>query len=137
MALTKKAITLLRKVKKHILAEPRRIYMDGFAIKADADVVWEKNIKLPACGTVGCIGGWTVMLSDKRMMRSKKQREVDTFIKGGFHEAASKLLGLTANDTWNLFYRYGEWWPENGTPMQKAKATAARIDRFIVSGGKE
>src|SRR5216684_5835607 len=45
-------VKLLRKVAKHILAEPRRIYMEQYCVRSsDAP-----------CGTAGCIAAWGAIL---------------------------------------------------------------------------
>src|ERR1700739_464311 len=71
--LNKEAVKLLRQVKDHILEEPKRlsmgswmvIYPTGFPTSAS----W-----LPACGTVGCIAGWTVLLHDRKSWQARLRR---------------------------------------------------------------
>lgn len=54
-------VKLLREVAEHILEEPKRFQMETF-ISRDMDFFRRRHIA-PACGTVGCIAGWTCILS--------------------------------------------------------------------------
>jgi hypothetical protein len=51
-------VELLKKIKEHILEEPRRLHMDNFVCRVPVD-----SPKNPPCGTVACIAGWAVILS--------------------------------------------------------------------------
>lgn len=65
-------VKLLRKVKRHILRKPTRLRMSllqekgtpGTSIRGLMSRWGEPEfMKIPTCGTVGCIAGWTCMLS--------------------------------------------------------------------------
>lgn len=58
----KNSYTLLDDVKKVVLEEPRRVWMDNW--KANIDYVCKMTgaKKGPACGTIGCISGWVTFL---------------------------------------------------------------------------
>jgi len=61
---TKLNVTLLRKVMKHILEEPRRLRQsEWLAKKGDAYYKHVPRKERPPCGTVACIAGWAVELS--------------------------------------------------------------------------
>lgn len=129
-------VKLLRKVQKHILAEPRRLNMNVVVGKVDTSE--------SPCGTVGCIAGWTCILSGVP--------EADTDLR-----KAQSLLGLTREQRDRLFAepRYGledydgtsyeAVWPksfarryENArTQKTMAKIAAGRIDHFIATKGAE
>lgn len=84
--LSKKTINLLRKIERHILAEPRRLNMKRWGTVYDLSKfaklkkliqgnatyipgVQEDVAKnMPPCGTVGCIAGWTVFLSKPKIV---------------------------------------------------------------------
>jgi hypothetical protein len=125
-------VKLLRKVKEHILAEPNRLQMGewiersepgGFVYDYDAEVT------VPACGTTACIAGWTCLLG--------KGMEFDA--RGPFRISAeaNKLLGVTEEDTSDLFYvdqwprEIGERFEESRDVHERASLAARRIDQFI------
>lgn len=127
-------ITLLRKVKKHILEEPRRLDMN---VVLNGD---QSGPDAPPCGTIGCIGGWTNFLSGKP--------------EDSLSDAAIRL-GLDSDEQGRLFeepaYTVSQpteeraGWPEKfmrrylkaKTPQTRAKVTAERIDHFIKTKGAE
>lgn len=136
-------VKLLRKVKKHILEEPKRLNMDfyGSAYCNDA----------PACGTVGCIAGWSALLSLAKIPEDRYERPA--LMKP---EKAEAALEITHNQAERLFNEpwivYGPrkqeghlGWPVNfakqyleaETPEYRAKITAARIEHFIKTKGRE
>jgi hypothetical protein len=140
-------VRLLRKVAKHIAEEPRRLDMDVLTDIRDP----KEDDRNPPCGTVGCIAGWSCLLTG--MPRKKSWSPTR------YWEHGQKLLGLTKEEGKRLFNtpsdavfeheRYGEditmYWPlrfakryENAkTPRGRASATVARIEHFIKTKGKE
>src|ERR1700674_4379197 len=94
--LSKKAIALLRKVQKTITEEPNRFNMSTWTrqleLEDGAEVLFQDEIrpneaeevlcKMPACGTVGCIGGWvaihglpnlpTIVINGREMVEVEK-----------------------------------------------------------------
>lgn len=132
-------VKLLRKIQKHILAEPRRldmqyIYTPRQARKAE-----------PPCGTVCCIAGWAIYLKHKGkvvpydgiFLKSIK----DETVMGA--PAAEKILSINKTQKDNLFFMWG--WPEKfrklydkaKTAKTRAKIASERIDLFIATKGAE
>jgi hypothetical protein len=122
---------LLLKVKEHILEEPTRLAMGRFVVRDFPGVVIIPNTcdiarKVPKCGTVGCIAGWTCLLSGSTSSE--------------YRETASDLLGIKESQAMKLFY-IGNWSPHfkklwRGTRSLKKRAqiTARVIDNFIKKG---
>jgi hypothetical protein len=54
-------VKLLRRIQKHILAEPKRLDMGNFIVRKSDGL--GSLVRFPKCGTVGCIAGWAVTLS--------------------------------------------------------------------------
>jgi hypothetical protein len=116
-------VRLLRKIQKHILAEPKRVRMEVIATEDD-------------CGTVGCIGGWAAILSNKKP---------DKF---GDFKTACRLLGVPLPTTLcgiyqhQLFFTHN--WPEKfrnayqtaKTKRGEARVVARRIEHFIKTKGR-
>lgn len=82
------AYDLLSEVAALALAEPKRINMNTWRLRAGVDGC-EPVRGYPECGTVGCIGGW-----------------VDTLRNAPSH-AAQNILGLTDEQADELFYDDG------------------------------
>ena len=85
--LPKLNVPMLRKVQKHILSEPRRLDMETWT-----ELLTDEEKKLPSsppCGTVGCIGGWTNILS-------KTLGDIQ----------AAEVLGITQDEKECLFYTW-------------------------------
>lgn len=133
---------LLRKVQKHILAEPRRLDMNVLGYTLD---VIEKTD--PPCGTVGCIAGWAALLQNEKWF------ELSNAEKEGLMDwtEGETALKLTTEEAHRLFIepKYAETeihaWPlkfatrylKAKTPRQRAKVTSDRIDHFIKTKGRE
>jgi hypothetical protein len=131
-------VRLLRKVKAHILEEPRRFamgtwlkkYIPGTLIDEPDSETLEMR-RVPACGTVGCIAGWTVDLTGGKSSRAS------------FDGAARRRLGISPTKSTRLFYTYS--WPlkfseryQNAkTKLARAKIAAERIEHFISTKGAE
>lgn len=151
---------LLKRIKAHILKEPKRLDMNLLVdIKHNETIGYElpntKDRQWPACGTVGCIAGWAVLLSGGKPITCGSEE--------GWWEKGAKLLGLNtamanrlfstplnALDEWDALYPLHEderpdTWPKKfanryvdaKTPRGRALATAARIDHFIKTKGAE
>jgi hypothetical protein len=138
---------LLLRVKAHILEEPKRLTMLDWATKnlvpgagVHADYFGQTA---PTCGTMGCIAGWTVMLSPP----INKGYDPPYYAK-----EAADLLGIQYNacvantdPASSLFYLQN--WPSDlrdqyrkasreRNQTQLAQVTAERIDRFITEHTK-
>lgn len=122
-------IELLRKVQEQIMAEPKRLNMQFFIMKRENSKNYLRQ--WPACGTVGCIAGWTVQMSGFAY-------EHDSSV--GVKAAA--LLDITFSQADRLFHVH--FWPERFRnsirifPPQSpeyALVTKERIDYFIDTKG--
>lgn len=135
-------VRLLRRVAKHIAAEPNRLVMaDWIVLKADSgmDKVkdWgEFSHRFPPCNTTGCIAGWTVLLREKVAKSSFAVSDSQNI-----SCRAQALLGLNGDQSMRLF---GAWPYKFQGPYEKAKSAAkrariavARIEHFIKTKGKE
>lgn len=134
-------VELLRKIQKHILAEPERFAMSWWCGTGDPgkplldDSFGESNIDAliaPECGTVACIAGWAVLLSDgKDGIYSSRY----------IQERAWELLGEKAER--RLFHtckwpgKFANRYEKAKTRKGKAQAAASRIDHFIKTKGAE
>lgn len=143
-AKTKLNVELLRKIKKHILAVPRRFAMNHFIIRGEPGRLLQNPHqgsggetypasldgafrKAPACGTVGCIAGWAAFFTAKNPARINNDNA---------QKRAAKALGISAEQGKTLFFT--ENWPDGGegyhfvkTAREKAKLAAERIEEFI------
>lgn len=122
-------VKLLRRVRRHILAEPARLRMGIWKIRGTPGEVsgnptylkvrdgWGEPLafKFPKCGTVGCIKGWAEMLAE-----------------GG--------EGLDiSGDTERMSLFYVSSWPSDlrdaylnaKSQRERARLVGKRIDRFI------
>lgn len=135
-------VELLNKVRKHILARPARLRMEQWIRKGQPGEVFEthtpgwnepKIYKLPDCGTVGCIAGWTVQLA-----KPEEARE------GNIPGKACELLGINHwQEPFELFHVSN--WPKEledaflkaDTQRKRANVVAKVIDRYIKEYGKK
>ena len=126
-----KGARLLRKVKRHILEEPKRFFMDGVVMYGPEG----RDVNLdgipstfPQCGTAACIAGWACVLSGNIDPEDIQMAN------------AERLLGITSNQGNYLFLV--DFWPEQfSQPYQestdlavRAKIAAERIDHFVKTG---
>jgi hypothetical protein len=126
---------LLTKVKKLILEEPKRLDM--------LTLLEPSYSGEPACGTVGCIAGWTLVAANLKGKTPIKEVIAPLLSKGNRLTATAKLLGLSMDEQNRLFFLHK--WPADletaydnaRTPLQRARVTARRIDLFLKSGGKK
>lgn len=129
-------VKLLRKVKRHILEEPKRFVM-SVVVMSVVDTYKENSLSgkvfgmrpFPKCGTAACVAGWACILSGKDRL------DVGMI-------TAQRLLDLTPEQAMRLFEP--SKWPEQyeaGTTddgkNKTAKIAAARIDHFIKTKGAE
>lgn len=132
-------VKLLRKVKKHILAEPKRFHMGDWA------TFWAKSERkpkyVPPCRTVACIAGWTVLLAKpllwKRFMADNVKDICQTSINP--ETEAATLLGMSRHEASSMFYTSN--WPDQFADQydmanreEKAVIAANRIEHFIKTG---
>jgi hypothetical protein len=99
-------VKLLRKVRRHILAEPKRVNMGRFIYRKED------------CGTVACIAGWAVTLSGEELPYHISAR-------------AEELLGLNWRQASYLFYDAPNFVKAPAQTAEHARQTAKLIDHFI------
>jgi len=129
-------VKLLRRIKKHILAEPKRFAM-GFWVrrKEDSDDGkvhdYSYTGSYARCGTAACIGGWAMILSGENP-------QGNTLIQ----ERAAELIGIQYFRSDRLFD--ASRWPEEFQRFasakkapERAQIAAARIEHFIKTNGRE
>jgi hypothetical protein len=140
-------VELLLQVKRHILEEPNRLRMSNWVIsKRDtprfgqiingkfhprSDNSWGESApqEFPACGTIACIAGWTVLLSKS----TAGMAFMDT------DRRASELLGIDFMVSDKLFSVEG--WPEPyriryvsaRKQEERAQIVAEVIDNYIAT----
>lgn len=129
-------VKLLRKVKKHILEEPKRLYMRSYVRKRGEGIGLitsdtHRRRAFPRCGTAACIAGWSLILSGK---------EIDST--QGYRVEACELIGIPVDKSYRLFDPDG--WPakfregaKDDGKTETAKVAAARIEHFIKTKGAE
>lgn len=133
-------VKLLRKVAKHILAEPRRLLMRTWILEKSDRVMAiryggrsaRSTRPFAKCGTAACISGWACIVSGRR----EEAKE------SSFMDIGMELLGIDYPQAHRLFGP--ENWPKKFRPGLKddgkkstAKVAAARIEHFIKTEGKE
>ncbi len=97
----KTAYGLLNAIARVITEEPKRLDMSVVCYRKErllrdaiTDLEWNK-IKIPACGTVGCIAGWALVLTGLTSESTAIGNE--TWM-------AEMVLGLTPNQGKELFF---------------------------------
>lgn len=139
-------VPLLRKIQKHILAEPRRVnmgvglfqYLDPPVYLSPVEIGapdWRQLI--PPCGTVGCIAGWATILSGATAPAPGRSKDWYSKI----NTQASNLLDLNPSQAAYLFH-IGNWrypWRDLDelTPgtREYAQVVSDYIDYYIASKG--
>jgi len=122
-------VKLLRKVKKMILAQPKRFDMDSFGRRVPAE---EGG---PRCGTVACIAGWAVIL------KKKVPRNPHAEMPPIGREDGMEALDIDYDQAARLFY--DEEWPEQfrdyvaDGSKESACIAARRIEHFIKTKGAD
>lgn len=149
-------VKLLRRIQKHISAEPRRFNMHFWG-KHYSQYVNLHYSNVPPCRTAGCIAGTACILTGD--IQPKKLKGIKALLNGDYGYIdfplstpfrARRALGLTKEQADRLFLlstmsRSGNSWPDNfelrfnaaTTSRQRAKVAVARIDHFIKTKGAE
>ena len=101
MRVPKLNVRLLRRILRHIKADPRRYNQGTWGVEKPAEHGG------PPCGTQACIAGWAVLLSVPRRnwLRwiSRSDEEMKNGEKSCIRARAKKLLGLTEEEAQYLF----------------------------------
>ncbi len=118
-------VKLLKRVRKHVLAEPGRLNMWAWLVKEVSKTCGIKKLPTPnpnnpkplfqlkvgKCDTVGCIAGWVVFLGDPP--------EHSTPV-GMISMRAAELLGIPLGKAEGLFWPH-RWAPEMLTKLKKTR----------------
>lgn len=113
------AYDLLQDVKKVILEEPLRLDMSIVCLRGEGISL---DILKPACGTVGCLAGWVLVLTGRT-----KPNEANFGMTG----EARDLLGLDREQGSRLFFPQDLISPENTRQTRAhARATIKHLDAF-------
>lgn len=122
--LSKLTIQKMRAVIKAVLAEPEFYDQSNYPKNYD-------------CGLECCSAGWAVWLDNPRTYKRKALNE-----EFDWQDEAEKALGLGSTGS-KLFWGYSSWpspfadmYRYALTPLERAKAMAARWERFIATDGK-
>ena len=91
-------VKLLKKVRKLIADEPRRLDMSYWGMQVKH--MKEKPVNPPPCGTVACLAGWTVLAANPKKNWEKLFHDAEGLVPVGANYPAdtkyeaAKLLGL-------------------------------------------
>jgi hypothetical protein len=140
-------IDLLRKVKKHITEEPKRLIMEDW-FRDYTEAIQNKEFRdfgyrdfkrnpprfdglehpLPACNTVACIAGWVCVVG--------KIRGTKDFITS--QHSAAKILGIVDYQAQKELFFLDSWpekyqneWLKTDDLTKRAKIACNRIEAFI------
>lgn len=112
----KTADGLLATIERLILEEPLRYNQwDVLTVKWHP-MLGDPHVAFPDCGTVGCVGGWTVALTRRRQQY------------GSLLSNAARVLGLTGDQAGELFG--AEKAGQGSQTLDHARRGAAHIRRF-------
>jgi hypothetical protein len=134
-------VALFEKIKTQILEEPKRLDMQvGLLFNA-----WKStnlpSWRVPACGTIGCIAGWAVMLSDNRITRSLDVGRVGWDFSWGFVSLTAAQVLDVPEDVLDQLFHVSNWDIDlqdsyyeaiaEDLLATRAKITVMAIDRFV------
>lgn len=131
---------LFLRVKKAILAEPKRLDMDTWLDTYDPKYYDEA----PKCGTVGCIAGWAVVLTrvgrEPKSMGPVEKTCADVLNMGFDKNVAARQLGLSY-ETMDKVFHLSNWpilfyrkWAHAKGREQQAQVVADYIDYICGEG---
>ena len=136
-------VRLLRRIQRHILAEPGRLDMSSWA----QDV--SSRASAPSCGTTACIAGWAVILTEasKRKIRNLTKQLPYEIVPDNYtfdEDAAARLLGFDSENGAPSLFLVAKWplrirarYETGRTPAARAKAASDAIDWAIKEHAKE
>lgn len=142
-------IAKLRKLKRWILAEPRRYRQEWWLYGKESQVVREQE---PPCGTAGCLAGNVCLMEGYVPVPDPtniyRMDTVKTRLGSRRHrvsELAARILGLKTKQRRDLFDGSCEGWGNEAeaayhrakTPRGRAKAAAMELDRLIALARKQ
>lgn len=131
-------VELLRQIVAHIQQVPGRLVMRVYLLRKSKDVPYENNVRLmddlgeslefPPCGTVGCIAGWAIALSNLHGLNPDY-----------IEMNACRLLRLPSREGSKLFHLIN--WPDVFyhryvkalTAEARAEVLKDRVEHFIAT----
>jgi hypothetical protein len=129
-------VKLLRKIQKHILAEPRRYWQDTW-ITGDEDRIKEINGSVPDCKTMACIGGWACILGSNALNASAGELSALLGVDNGAVGRLIDYVGYTDPENSSWPRKYVTAYAKAKTPAGRARVAVRRIDHFIKTKGAE
>lgn len=90
-------LPLIRKVLRHIKAEPKRLEMGTWHMRVEESTDKYRS-KFPACGTRACFAGWVYILSPKTKAESNHRLKLPCPNISFVREDALKALGFTSSE---------------------------------------
>lgn len=134
-------VKLLRRIKRHILAEPKRFLMTCTVLKARSQAEWKHELDMksaddaskvrPPCGTAACIAGWAGLFTNCRYQGYSLLNH------------AARVLGVEQTPSWaghTLFsscawpHPFASRYIQAKSPARRAKIAAERIEHLITTG---
>lgn len=106
MKIPKLNVRLLRRIQRHILAEPRRLDMASWAYHCVGTKKELAALEMPSCGTRACIAGWAVALGSPAKKTRQRAMLGDDSV--DYYKVAKRLLGLTDDEADFLFLDFCE-----------------------------
>lgn len=124
------AYDLLGDIAKLAIDEPKRIDMSIVRIRSNDDRQFANYDRVrPACGTVGCVAGWTITLAK---LKDRTSLDSLSFSGPSSMDEAGSLLGLTAEQQTELFmpdHLISDIRPRLEHVYRQSDGTRARIRR--------
>lgn len=127
-------VKLLRRIKKHILEEPKRLIMGDWLVKGEPGQFFTGDgnhaQKFANCGTAACIAGWACILTKQSVAPGQWLRDLGAQVLG-----IEPYGGLLEVSEWPQPFQHE--YIDAKTPKKRARIAAERIDHFIATKGKD
>lgn len=130
-------VRLIRKVIKHILAEPARYFQEDVITTGDpGETVWgDDNHRFAKCGTAACIGGWAYILGSKRpRLNGTSVLDKARLLLGLSDRQSQVLFGGNPRGDWPA--PYGDAYNNAGTQRGKTRVAARLLEKVIKTKGE-
>lgn len=119
----KTAYGLMSDIAAYILEEPKRVYMGEWLVVGHEEIKDMFGKSGPACGTVGCIAGNAVLLTNRLSQQGSTQEKAFTIITGAVDDDSE-----LDNDLYYLFHNASV--DANYGTKKYAHIVAKRIAQF-------
>lgn len=121
----KTAYGLLSEIRRLILEEPERYDQNQYLLTKEAFSWKFEQPSAPACGTIGCVAGWTCALKGLRWPRNEAVLDQARIILGVDEAAATSLFRFDA-----VPLRSPSLFEKRVTPQRHARLGARHIAKF-------